>query len=47
MAVFEHIEPFDLIQILDQIDSKTNKMELIFERKFTLYHNYFGNFNLL
>ena len=30
MAVFEHIEPFDLIQILDQIDSKTTENGIIF-----------------
>ncbi len=30
MAVFEHIEPFDLIQILDQISCKTCKNAIIF-----------------
>ncbi len=30
MAVFEHIEPFNLIQILDQIYSKTSENAIIF-----------------
>ena len=30
MAVFEHIEPFNLIHILNQIHSKTNKYAIIF-----------------
>ena len=30
MAVFEHIEPFNLIKILDQINSKTCKNAIIF-----------------
>ena len=30
MAVFEHIDPNDLIQILDQIFNKTNKNAIIF-----------------
>ena len=30
MAVFEHIEPFNLIHILDQIDSKTTENGIIF-----------------
>ena len=30
MAVFEHIKPFDLIDILDQISSKTSKEAIIF-----------------
>ena len=30
MAVFEHIEPFNLIQILNQIYAKTNRYAIIF-----------------
>ena len=30
MAVFEHIEPFELIKILDQIHNKTSKYAIIF-----------------
>ena len=30
MAVFEHIRPFDLIKVLDQIYSKTNKYAILF-----------------
>ena len=30
MAVFEHIEPFELIKILDQIYNKTSKYAIIF-----------------